>query len=154
MTRDGRGAIGVLHVVAAGEVGGAERMLVDLARAEVATEDGRPVRPSVYLFAPDPRLAELFRDHGLEVDEAPRRREGPAADLARNLGAEARERVRRAAFRRGAAVVHLHTYVPPRRARRGPRPALPAHRAPTRAFDDPTCGPSRWASTAPPARWR
>jgi glycosyltransferase involved in cell wall biosynthesis len=68
----------IVHVVAAGEVGGAERMLVRLARADAAVS-GRcqPRRHVVALWTDDAALRALFTDAGLRVLSPPRPR-GPA----------------------------------------------------------------------------
>ncbi|MEA2700636.1 MAG: hypothetical protein QOI66_4907, partial [Myxococcales bacterium] len=53
----------VLHVVAAGEIGGAERVVADLAGACL---EGRS-QHAVALFSPMPALGEFLRDSGVQV---------------------------------------------------------------------------------------
>ena len=67
----------VLHVVVAGEIGGAERMLIDLAK-------GGP--HAVALITPNDRLRTLLRDAGLDVEDRGPTREGPLTYLAQTLG--------------------------------------------------------------------
>jgi glycosyltransferase involved in cell wall biosynthesis len=137
----------VVHVVVAGEVGGAERMLVDLARSGGA---GAPRRKhSIALLTPSDRLRTLFRDAGLDVDDRGPVRESPLSYLARTLGARDAEWVAGVVRKRGAKIVHCHTFgsqvVGTRGARRaGVRVVRTEHS--TRVYDDPSCWPfSRWS---------
>lgn len=133
----------VVHVVVAGEVGGAERMLVDLARAK------GPRAHSVALVTPSDRLRAFFREAGLEVDDRGAVREDPLSYLARSLGPSDAAWVASVLTRRGATIAHLHTFgsqvVGTRGARRaGARVVRTEHS--TRAYDDPSCWPfSRWS---------
>lgn len=133
----------VLHVVVAGEVGGAERMLVDLARAPTS-------RPhAVALVTPSDRLRALFRDAGLDLEDRGPSREGPLTYLARSLGPADVAWLASILERRRAAIVHLHTFasqvVGTRAAMRvGARVLRTEHS--TRVYDDPSCWPfSRWS---------
>jgi glycosyltransferase involved in cell wall biosynthesis len=137
----------VVHVVVAGEVGGAERMLVDLARSGGA---GAPRRKhSIALLTPSDRLRTLFREAGLDVDDRGPVRESPLSYLARSLGARDAEWVAGVVRKRGAKIVHLHTFgsqvVGTRGAHRaGVRVVRTEHS--TRVYDDPSCWPfSRWS---------
>jgi glycosyltransferase involved in cell wall biosynthesis len=141
----GNGA--VVHVVVAGEVGGAERMLVDLART---AGTGAPRRKhSIALLTPSDRLRALFRDAGLELDDRGPVRESPLSYLARSFGARDAEWIAGVVRKRGAKIVHLHTFgsqvVGTRGARRaGARVVRTEHS--TRVYDDPSCWPfSRWS---------
>ncbi|HVH45288.1 MAG TPA: glycosyltransferase, partial [Labilithrix sp.] len=96
----------VVHVVAAGEVGGAERMLVDLAREAADTTRAH----SVALLTPNDALRRLFRDAGLTIDDRGPAREGPLSYLARTLGPSDVRWLTGVLERRGAAIVHLHTF--------------------------------------------
>lgn len=133
----------VVHVVVAGEIGGAERMLVDLARQPGARAH------SIALFTPNPRLRELFVDAGLDVDDRGPVREGPLTYLGRSLGPGDAAWLREVLSRRRAAVAHLHTFgsqVLGTRAalRAGARVVRTEHS--TRVYDDPSCWPfSRWS---------
>lgn len=133
----------VVHVVVAGEVGGAERMLVDLARGQ----DAR--RHTVALLTPSERLRALFRDAGLEVDDRGPVRESPVSYLARSLGPRDAAWVAGIMTRRGATIAHLHTFgsqvVGTRAAQRAGAKVVRTEHS-TRVYDDPSCWPfSRWS---------
>lgn len=72
----------VLHVVVAGEVGGAERMLIDLASRPEASN----AEHAVALMTPNEMLAQLLKNAGLRVYDRGRVSEGPAAYVWRSLG--------------------------------------------------------------------
>ncbi len=133
----------VLHVVVAGEVGGAERMLVDLVRAS----SKRP--HAIALMTPSDRLRALLRDSGLDVVDRGPVREDPVSQLARSLGRRDAAWLAKLARERGARVVHTHTFasqvVGTRAASAaGARVVRTEHS--TRVFDDPSCWPfSRWS---------
>ena len=133
----------IVHVVVAGEVGGAERMLVDLA------ERGSRHRHSVALVTPSDRLRQLLREAGLDVDDRGPAQEGPLTYLSRTLGARDTAWLAEVITRRRADVVHLHTLasqvVGTRAARKaGARVMRTEHS--TRVYDDPSCWPfSRWS---------
>jgi len=133
----------IVHVVVAGEVGGAERMLVDLA------ERGSRHRHSVALVTPSERLRQLLREAGLDVDDRGPAQEGPLTYLSRTLGARDTAWLAEVITRRRADVVHLHTFasqvVGTRAARKaGARLVRTEHS--TRVYDDPSCWPfSRWS---------
>lgn len=135
----------VLHVVVAGEVGGAERMLVDLASRP---EESRAVH-SVALVTPSERLRELLRSAGLRVRDRGPAREGALSFLVRALGPVDVAWIARAAQEERAEIVHLHTFgsqvVGTRAAGRvGARVVRTEHS--TRAFVDPSCLPfTRWS---------
>ena len=133
----------VVHVVVAGEVGGAERMLVDLAGR------GARGRHSVALLTPSDRLRALFRDAGLDVEDRGQVHEGPLSYLSRSLGPRDAAWLAEIITRRGATIVHLHTFasqvVGTRAAlKTGVRVVRTEHS--TRVYDDPSCWPfSRWS---------
>ena len=132
----------VLHVVVAGEVGGAERMLVDLA------SDPRRAH-SVALLTPSDRLRALFRDAGLTVDDRGPVTEGPLSYLGSTLGARDTVWIGRVIARRQPTIVHLHTFasqVVGTRAARGAGVRVVRTEHSSRVYDDPTCWPfSRWS---------
>jgi L-malate glycosyltransferase len=133
----------VIHVVVAGEVGGAERMLVDLA------EGARDRRHTVALLTPSARLRALFHDAGLEVDDRGPVREGPLSYLARSLGPGDAAWLAETMRCRGATIAHLHTFgsqvVGTRAARRAGAKIVRTEHS-TRVYDDPSCWPfSRWS---------
>jgi glycosyltransferase involved in cell wall biosynthesis len=134
----------VVHVVVAGEIGGAERMLCDLAsRPESGAEH------CVALLTPSERLHELLREAGLRVHERGRTREGPLPYLWSSLGPRDVAWVAQILERERASVAHLHTFasqvVGTRAALRAGIRVLRTEHS-TRAFHDPSCWPfSRWS---------
>lgn len=137
--------ITVVHVVVAGEVGGAERMLVDLARAD----DEARVRHVVALATPSERLRGVFATAGLDVEDRGPVREGPLTYLVRSLGPGDVRWLEGVVRGRRGDVVHVHTFgsqVLGTRAaiRAGARVVRTEHS--TRVYDDPSCWPfSRWS---------
>lgn len=133
----------VVHVVSAGEIGGAERMLADLA------SDRAHRSHVVALSTPNERLHAFFRDAGLDVVYRGPTREGPLSYLASSLGPFDVAWVERVVRERRAGIVHLHTFasqVLGTRAalRAGARVVRTEHS--TRVFDDPSCWVfSRWS---------
>jgi glycosyltransferase involved in cell wall biosynthesis len=132
----------VLHVVVAGEVGGAERMLVDLARSEER-------RHVVALLTPNDRLRALFRDAGLDVEDHGSVREDPISFLRRSLGRGDLAWLTDVARRRDAKIVHLHTFgsqVLGTRAALAAGAKVVRTEHSTRVYDDPSCWPfSKWS---------
>jgi glycosyltransferase involved in cell wall biosynthesis len=134
----------VVHVVVAGEVGGAERMLADL-----ATGEGTGVDHAVALMTPNDALRRLLRDAGLRVHDRGPVREGPLPFLWHSLGPRDVAWLAGVLRGEGARVAHLHTFasqvVGTRAAlRAGARVLRTEHSA--RVYDDPSCWPfSRWS---------
>ena len=139
----------VVHVVAAGEIGGAERMLVDLASSPRASSGRWKRHHSIALFTPSDALRALFQDAGLDVDDRGPVREGPLPYLASSLGRGDVAWLTGVLQRRRATICHLHTFASQvlgtRAARRaGARIVRTEHS--TRVYDDPSCWPfSRWS---------
>lgn len=133
----------VVHVVVAGEVGGAERMLVDLAQGAEET------RHVVALVTPSERLRALFADAGLAVRDRGPSREGPFTYLARSLGPRDVAWLEGVLRSERADVVHLHTFgsqVLGTRAALRARVRIVRTEHSTRVYDDPSCWPfSRWS---------
>ncbi len=94
----------VLHVVAAGEIGGAERMLVDLASGEPAG-----FAHAVALYSASRRLTEWLGRANVTIFDRGPAREDALSFLARSLG-RAPEDLARLARAAGASVVHVHTH--------------------------------------------
>lgn len=111
VARRGGGPGPIVHVVAAGEVGGAERMLARLAAAGVAgSGDLEARRHVVALWTDDAVLHAFFRDAGLPVVTPPRSGGGPM--VTPRLRATGGPDVRWLAsylVRQGADAVQLHT---------------------------------------------
>jgi glycosyltransferase involved in cell wall biosynthesis len=135
----------VVHVVVAGEVGGAERMLVDLA----SRGGDHGVGHAVALVTPNDALRDLLRGAGLRVHDRGPAREGPLPYLWRSLGPADVAWAAGVLRDERADVTHLHTFgsqvLGTRAARRaGARVVRTEHS--TRVYDDPSCWPfSRWS---------
>lgn len=135
----------VVHVVVAGECGGAERFLVELASRPQETR----VRHVIALMTPSDRLARLFSNAGLRVHDRGRVRENPLAYLVRSLGWSDVAWLADVMHRECASIAHLHTFqshvVGTRAARRvGARVVRTEHD--TRYFVDPSCSRfTRWS---------
>jgi glycosyltransferase involved in cell wall biosynthesis len=129
----------VVHVVAAGEIGGAEKMLRDLVTNEADH--------AIALFTPNDALRRFFG--GLDVEDRGAVTEGPMSYLRSTLGDRDVSWLAGVLERRGAAIVHLHTFASQvlgtRAALRvGARIVRTEHS--TRVYDDPSCWPfSRWS---------
>jgi L-malate glycosyltransferase len=98
--------IRVLHVVVAGAVGGAERVLADLATHPEETG----ATHAAAVIAPDPRIAGFLTAAGVAFEERRRLPEGPLADLVVSLGRGALDFLIGCARSFGASVLHLHTF--------------------------------------------
>jgi glycosyltransferase involved in cell wall biosynthesis len=135
----------VVHVVVAGEIGGAERMLVELASrpAQTAAEH------AVALLTPNDGLRRVLQAAGLRVHDRGPVREGPLAFAWRTFGPRDVAWLAQILHDERADVAHLHTFasqvVGTRAAiRAGARVLRTEHS--TRAYADPTCWPfSRWS---------
>jgi glycosyltransferase involved in cell wall biosynthesis len=135
----------VLHVVVAGAIGGAERMLADLASRPRAT----CAEHAVAAMTPNPQLVQLLRGAGVRVHDRGLVRENVASYLWRSLGPADVAWLGRVLREERANIVHLHTFasqvVGTRAARRiGARVVRTEHS--TRVYVDATCWPfSRWS---------
>jgi glycosyltransferase involved in cell wall biosynthesis len=139
----------VLHVVAAGEIGGAERMLIDLVR------DGRSnsAEHAIALLTPNDALRRLVgataTRGGVRLFDRGHAREGPVAFLRRAFGQEDVAWIADAVRGFRATHVHLHTFasqVIGTRAALREGCAVVRTEHSTRVYDDPTCWPfSRWS---------
>jgi glycosyltransferase involved in cell wall biosynthesis len=95
----------VMQLVAGGDVGGAERLLVDLAtRPEESRADHE-----IALFTSNPALHELFVGAGLIVHRRGEAKDNPLAYLSRSLGSADVGWLRRLLHERRIDVVHTHT---------------------------------------------
>jgi glycosyltransferase involved in cell wall biosynthesis len=136
----------VMHVVVAGDIGGAERLLVDLAT--------RPERTGatheVALITPNRDLAAYFVSAGVSVHDRGPARDNALAYLVRSLGRADVAWLGRLLSERGIDVVHTHTFashvVGTRAARLARVPQLRTEHHVMHYFD-PTCSPfTRWAA--------
>jgi glycosyltransferase involved in cell wall biosynthesis len=135
----------VVHVVVAGDIGGAERLLVDLA--------SRPARSgaehAIALMTPNEKLARYFAAAGLHVIDRGRVHENPIAYLWRSLGPADVAWLTGVLVRERATIAHLHTFashvVGTRAARRAGIPTLRTEHH-IQYFIDPSSSPfTRWS---------
>jgi len=96
----------VVHVVVAGDVGGAERLLVDLASRPALSG----AEHSVALMTPNPELRAFFTRAGLRIHDRGPVRENPIAYLWRSLGPVDATWLSDLLRREQADVAHLHTF--------------------------------------------
>lgn len=135
-----------MHVIVAGDIGGAERLLVDLASRPDETDADHQVA----LFTPNRALAAFFLEAGLRVHDRGPVAENPLAYLYRSLGpadvAWLCARIERA----DADVVHTHTFgshvLGTRAARRTKRPQLRTEHHVMHYFDSSSSPFTRWAA--------
>lgn len=135
----------VVHVVVAGEIGGAERMLCDLASRPKETEADHVIA----LMTPNQEIFRLFESAGLQVRNRGPVHENPAAFLWRSLGPVDTAWLEGIMRDERATVAHLHTFgsqmIGTRAAKRVSARIVRTEHS-TRVYDDPTCWPfSRWS---------
>jgi len=135
----------VVHVVVAGEIGGAERFLVNLAsRPELSGADH-----FVALMTPNPKLRAFLADAGLRIRDRGPVRENPAAYLWRSYGPADIAWLGGVLAEENAGLLHAHTYGSHILAvRAGLRHKLPVVRTEhgVRHYRDPSCALYRhWA---------
>lgn len=96
----------VVHVIVAGDIGGAERLLVDLAlRPEQSGADH-----CIALMTPNPQLREMLRAAGMTIRDRGPVRENPLAYLWRSFGPADVTWLEHILTDEGASVVHVHTF--------------------------------------------
>jgi glycosyltransferase involved in cell wall biosynthesis len=98
--------IRVVHVVVAGDIGGAERLLVDLASRPALSH----AEHSIALMTPNPELRAFFMRAGLRIDDRGPVRENPLAYLWRSLGPHDATWLGDLLSRERADIAHLHTF--------------------------------------------
>ena len=135
----------VVHVVVAGAIGGAERLLVDLAsRPELSGADH-----CLALMTPNPKLRAFFADAGLRIRDRGPVQENPIATLWRSFGPADIAWLGRVLLEEKADLLHAHTYGSHILAARvGLRHNLPVVRTEhgVRHYRDPSCALFRhWA---------
>jgi glycosyltransferase involved in cell wall biosynthesis len=135
----------IVHVVVAGEIGGAERMLIDLASRPKETS----AEHVIALLTPNHALAQLLRAAGVRVYDRGPIREGVLPFLWHSLGPTDVAWLATVLLHEDAHVAHLHTFasqvIGTRAARRSAVRVLRTEHS-TRAYDDPSCWPfSRWS---------
>jgi len=136
----------VMHVVVGGDIGGAERVVAELAtRPEPTAADHQ-----VALFTPNRALAAYFVDAGVRVHDRGAVRENPLAYLFRSLGPADARWLSSLVARESIDVVHTHTFgshvLGTRAARRAGKPQLRTEHHVMHYFDL-SCSPfTRWAA--------
>jgi glycosyltransferase involved in cell wall biosynthesis len=100
------GRLRVMHLVVGGDVGGAERLLVDLA----SRPDETGADHEVALFTPNRALFEHLATAGVPIHERAVARESPWSYLARSLGPADVAWLAALLVREGAHVLHTHTF--------------------------------------------
>jgi glycosyltransferase involved in cell wall biosynthesis len=135
----------VVHVVVAGDIGGAERLIVEMAsRPEQSRADH-----CVALMTPNPRLRALFLDAGLQVRDRGPIHENPLAYLWRSFGPTDASWLINVLEAERADIVHLHTFashiIGVRAARKLGLPVVRTEHG-IRHYLDMTCSPFEpWA---------
>jgi glycosyltransferase involved in cell wall biosynthesis len=136
----------VMHVVVAGDIGGAERLLVDLARRPEATGADHEVA----LITPNRALARYFVDAGLRVHDRGGARENPLAYLRQAFGSRDVVWLESLFRAQRSEVVHTHTFgshvVGTRAARRAGLPQIRTEHHVMHYFDPSTSPFTRWAA--------
>ncbi len=135
-----------MHVVVGGDIGGAERVVVDLATRPSQTG----AEHVVALITPNRALAAYFAQAGVRVHDRGPARENPLAYLYRSLGpsdvAWLTDRIARDAI----DVVHTHTFgshvLGTRAARRMRRPQVRTEHHVMHYFDASSSPFTRWAA--------
>ncbi|MGD0678976.1 MAG: glycosyltransferase family 4 protein, partial [Polyangiaceae bacterium] len=136
----------VMHVVVAGDIGGAERLLVELASRPGKTGASH----AVALITPNRKLSAYLASAGLEVHERGPARDGPFAYLALSLGSRDLKWLSALLFDRRIDVVHTHTFashvIGTRAARRLRLPQLRTEHHVMHYFDPSCAAFTRWAA--------
>jgi L-malate glycosyltransferase len=136
----------VMHVVIAGDIGGAERLLVELATRPLETGADQEVA----VITPNRALVEHLTRAGLVVHDRGPARETPLAYLFRSLGPADVKWLTALLFERAIDIVHTHVFgshvVGTRAARRAGKPQLRTEHGTVHYFD-PSCSIfTRWAA--------
>jgi glycosyltransferase involved in cell wall biosynthesis len=135
-----------MHVVVGGDIGGAERVVLELAtRPEQTGADHQ-----VALFTPNRALAAYFAGAGVRVHDRGPAQENPLAYLVRSLGPADATWLSDRLAREAIDVVHTHTFgshvLGTRAARRVGRPQLRTEHHVMHYFDSSSSPFTRWAA--------
>jgi glycosyltransferase involved in cell wall biosynthesis len=136
----------VMHVVVGGDIGGAERLLVELAgRPETTCADHE-----VAVITPNRALVDYLNGAGLVVHDRGRARETPLAYLYRSLGPMDVRWLTALLLKQEVDIVHTHVFgshvLGTRAALRARKPQLRTEHGLVHYFD-PTCSVfTRWAA--------
>jgi glycosyltransferase involved in cell wall biosynthesis len=140
------GRVRVMHLVVGGDIGGAERLLVDLVRrpAETGAEH------EVALVTPNPALKAYLAQAGVRIHDRGPVREGPLSYLVRSLGPRDVAWLASLLARERADVLHTHTFgthvLGTRAARRAGTPQLRTEHHVMHYEDASTTFFTRWAA--------
>ena len=96
----------VMHVVVAGDIGGAERLLVDLASRPALSN----AEHAIALMTPNPKLRAFFANAGLRIHDRGPVRENPLAYLWRSFGPADVAWLAHLFAREQTQIAHLHTF--------------------------------------------
>lgn len=134
----------ILHIVVAGQIGGAERLLADL-----AIRKGSGANHAIALMSPNPGLAALFADHGIPLHDRGRVHENPLAYLWRSYGPADLAWLSKVINAEKPDLLHCHTYgshvLAVRAAKQSGLPLIRSEHG-VRHYRDPTCALNRhWA---------
>lgn len=137
----------MVHVVVAGDIGGAERLLVDLA----SRHDRTGAAHEVAVITPNRALVSYFESAGLRVHDRGPSSAGPLSYLAQSLGPADVAWLAALLARHRADIVHTHTFAShvlgTRAARRAGLPQVRTEHHVMHYFDW-SCSPfTRWAAT-------
>jgi glycosyltransferase involved in cell wall biosynthesis len=136
----------VLHLVVAGDIGGAERLLVDLAKRPDLTDADHQIA----LFTPNPALGTFLATTGVRVFDRGLAHENPLAFLARSLGPNDTRWLADLLTDERVDVLHTHTFgthvLGTRAARRAGKPQLRTEHHVMHYFDRSTSPFTRWAA--------
>lgn len=99
-------ALRVMHVVVSGEIGGAERIVAELASRQAQTG----ARHQAAVITPNPALAGYFASAGVRIHDRGNARESPLAYLVRSLGPSDVAWLAELLARERIDVVHTHTF--------------------------------------------
>jgi len=134
----------VMHVVVAGDIGGAERLLTDLARRPETTSADHEVA----LITPNRALADYFIDAGLCVHDRGPARESPVSYLLQAFGPGDVGWIGSLLRERRADIVHTHTFgshvVGTRAAQRAKLPQIRTEHHVMHYFDASSSLFTRW----------
>jgi glycosyltransferase involved in cell wall biosynthesis len=135
----------IVHLVVAGAIGGAERVIVSLA----SRPDKTGAEHCLALMTPNPALRIFFRQAGLKIRDRGPVKENPLAYLWRSFGPMDLAWIERVLEEEGATAIHAHTFGSHvLAARAGLRSGIPVVRTEhgIAHYSDPSCAIyRRWA---------
>ena len=137
----------VLHVVVAGDIGGAERLLIDLATRPKSSD----AEHEIALITPNRALYAYLFDAGLVVHDRGSASETPLAYLMRSLGPADVAWLAKIAVDRNVDILHTHTFgshvLGTRAARKAKKMQVRTEHHVMHYFDPSTSAFTRWAAS-------